>query len=96
MSDQTQATLQRVDVQLDALVDITGAQKQIAGQMGNELGDQLRIIDGLNQHMDGTQGGVQNAAKAVKEVKTSGTTWFAWVLCILLVIAIVVILIAWK
>jgi t-SNARE complex subunit (syntaxin) len=96
MSDQTQATLQRVDTQLDALIDITGTQKQIAGQMGNELGDQLRIIDGLNQHMDGTQEGVQKASDAVKEVKTSGTTWFAWVLCIILVIAIVVILAAWK
>jgi t-SNARE complex subunit (syntaxin) len=96
MSDQTQATLQRVDTQLDALIDITGTQKQIAGQMGNELGDQLRIIDGLNQHMDGTQEGVQKASDTVKEVKTRGTTWFAWVLCILLVIAIVVILAAWK
>jgi t-SNARE complex subunit (syntaxin) len=93
---QTQANLARVDTQLDALIDITGTQNQLAKQMGQELTAQTKMIGNLTDHMDGTQGGIQRATDAVKEVKTSGSTWFAWILVILLVIAIILVLVLWK
>jgi hypothetical protein len=86
---QTQANLARVDTQLDALIDITGTQKQLAKQMGQELTGQQRMIANLSDHMDGTQGGIQKATDAVKEVKTSGATWFAWILVILIILAMI-------
>jgi t-SNARE complex subunit (syntaxin) len=92
---QTQANLTRVSTQLDALVDITGTQNQIAGQLGHELTAQNKMIANLSDHMDGTQGGIQKATDAVKEVKTSGSTWFAWILVILLIIAIILVFVLW-
>jgi hypothetical protein len=93
---QTQANLARVDTQLDALIDITGTQNQLAKQMGQELTAQNKMIGNLSDHMDGTQGGIQRATSAVLDVKTSGSTWFAWVLVVLLVIAIILVLVLWK
>jgi t-SNARE complex subunit (syntaxin) len=88
---QTQANLARIEVQLDALVDITSTQNTLAKQMGQELIEQNVMTDGLVGHMETTKGGIEKATKVVKDVKTSGTTWFAWGLVILIVIAVVLI-----
>jgi t-SNARE complex subunit (syntaxin) len=93
---QTQANLARVDTQLDALIDITGTQNQLAKQMGQELTAQNKMIGNLSDHMDGTQGGILKATDAVKQVKTSGSTWFAWILVILIIIAMILVWVLWK
>jgi t-SNARE complex subunit (syntaxin) len=94
--EQTRANLERVETQLDALVDITGTQNQLAKEMGRELLTQNKMIGNLSDHMDSTQGGIQKATIAVKEVKASGTTWFAWILVILLIVALFLVWFLWK
>jgi syntaxin 8 len=93
---QTQQNLQRIDVQLDALVDITGNARVLAGQIGNELQDQNKMMSEISEHMDGTQRDVEKATAAVQDVKTAGSTWCAWVCVILTIVAIVVIFFTWK
>jgi hypothetical protein len=93
--DQMQANLGRVDRQLNALIDITGTQKQLAENMGEEFTIQTTMIESLSDHMDCAQGGVQNATDAVGEVKMSGSTWLAWILMILLTVAMFRIWFLW-
>jgi syntaxin 8 len=93
---QTQQNLQRIDGQLDALVDITGNARVLAGQIGNELHDQNKMMGEISDHMNVTQRGVEKATTAVKEVKASGSTWFAWVMVVLTLVGIVVIWFVWK
>jgi syntaxin 8 len=93
---QTQLNLQRVDTQLDALLDITGNQRVLAGQIGTELTDQQKIMGNISDHMDRTNDGIVKTTEAVLEVKTAGSTWFAWILAILTLIAIICVWALWK
>jgi hypothetical protein len=93
---QTRANLAHANTQLDALIDITGTQNELAKRMGQELSAQTKMIGNLSDHMDGTQGGILKATDAVKQVKTSGSTWFAWILVILVMIAMILVWVLWK
>jgi t-SNARE complex subunit (syntaxin) len=94
--EQVQETIQRIDGQLDALVDISGQQKHIASNMGHELDAQNRMISGMSLHMDSTQEGVDKANRAVLRVKQSAGTCTAWIIAIVLIIIIVVLPFVWK
>jgi pyruvate-formate lyase len=94
--DQVQENFQRIEGQLDALVDITGQTKHIANNMNSEIEAQNRMLGGMSMHMDATQQGVDKANEAVLKVKMTAGNCMPWLISVLLVLAIVILPIAWK
>lgn len=87
----TQQNLSRINNQLDALVDITGTSKQLAGQIGHELEEQNQMLADANRHMDITQNNVNRAVIQVQEVRAKSSTCWAWILSIILLIGIILV-----
>lgn len=96
LHQETQQNLNRIDQQLDALVDITGTSKVLANQIGGELNDQNEILRQTNDHMDSTNNQVKKAVIATQKLKHTPCSWLAWILSLLLVIANVLVLILLK
>jgi hypothetical protein len=92
---QTRGELNRIDQQLDALIEITARQFKVARQMGSELESQLRIIDDQNGHMGRTHLEVQEAALAAQRVKPSGQPQVAWLIALVLLAALFVVHFVW-
>ena len=88
---QTQQNLQIIDRQLDALVDITGQQKVISGQINTELKDQNQMISSTTQKMDNVDQNVQKATSQVHKVGETTSSCISWILMILLIIAIILV-----
>jgi len=89
---QTQVNLSTIDRQLDALVDITGQQKVIAGQMNAELVDQTQMIGNTNQKMDEANNKVEKATEKVVKAGRSSSSCISWVL-IIIEIAVILFLV---
>jgi pyruvoyl-dependent arginine decarboxylase (PvlArgDC) len=88
---QVQQNLQRIDGQLDALVDITAQGRIVATSIGSELDDQNRMLGEVGEHMDKTQDEVDKAVAKTVELKMTGSNWAGWICVVLLIAAIIVV-----
>ena len=86
---QVRQNLQRVDEQLEALVEMSGNMRVVSTTIQTELRDQTHMLADVENHMDKTADQVDNANQALGEVKASSGTCAAWILMILLIAAIV-------
>lgn len=91
LHEQTQVNMNRIDQQLDAIVDLTATQKVLAKSIGNELEDQSKMLDTSNRHMDMAQMQVDKANTRLTELKKKAGTWSAWLLIVLLIVAIILV-----
>lgn len=92
IQNQTQENLARIDDQLEALVDITGAARVTAVQIGQELRDQEKMLNQVSDHMDGAAVEIEKATTAVQAIKEHKGTCVAWILALLCLIGIIVAL----
>jgi t-SNARE complex subunit (syntaxin) len=88
---QTQANMERIDAQLDQLVDMTGSHKVKATAIGNTLEDQNRRLKDVEGQMDNTQVEIDKAIEQAREVQVATSNWIGWILCILLIIGIILV-----
>lgn len=86
---QVRQNLQRVDEQLEALVEMSGTMRVVSASIQTELRDQNTMLADVDIHMDKTADNVDRANLALEEVKASSGTCAAWILMILLIAAIV-------
>jgi predicted nucleic acid-binding Zn-ribbon protein len=66
---QSNSQLQKIDSQLDVLVQITAQMSTLAKAIGVELCAQNEMISDLNTQMDKTQTKLNNLNKQVREVR---------------------------
>jgi t-SNARE complex subunit (syntaxin) len=90
-SAQVQQNLQRIDGQLDALVDITGQAKVLGRSIGTELEDQAVMLNEVDSHMDKTQTEVDKAVQQTQEFRMTGSNWAGWICVVLLIVAIILV-----
>jgi thymidine phosphorylase len=86
-----QENFQRIDEQLDTLVEITGTNKVLAKSIGNELELQQHMLTDVDGHMGKTQDQLDRTNKVVFDLRKRGGNCAGWILVILLIIGIVVV-----
>jgi hypothetical protein len=90
---QQQQQIERQDVDLEEVVEITAKTKVVANMIGEELVESTARLTEVDGKMDRVQGQLDTVLHRMKEFLKKGSTWM-WIGCIILTV-IVLILLFW-
>ncbi|KAF9182199.1 hypothetical protein BGZ51_004884 [Haplosporangium sp. Z 767] len=95
-AQQQQMLFQEQDQQLDGVMHTVLNMRDIATTMNSELEDQSMLLDDLDEHVDRTQGSLQNAMKRmnhfIKQNEETKSTCCIGILIIVLIIMLILII----
>ena len=88
--------LQQQDEQLDRLGQSIGRQRDLSIQIGDELDDQIQMLDDVDQHVDRHQGRLDGARRQLDRVYRRGKENWGCMIISILVLILVILIIALK
>lgn len=84
------------DEQLDRLGESIGRQRELSIQMGNELDEQVELLDDVDEGVDRHQGQLDRAKKRLDRVARGARENWSWTLIAILIIILVLLIIILK
>jgi hypothetical protein len=93
--EANKAAMSGIDQGLDALIAQTGQIHTGAKAIGQELSEQIQIVQDTNERMDGTDARINQATDKVHAVgeAVGGSAIFSWICMILLIVLIIVVVV---
>ena len=89
--------LQQQDEQLDRLGESIGRQRDLSIQIGDELDDQIEMLDDVDGHVDRHQGRLDGARRQLDRVyRRSKENWGCMIISILVLILVILIIVLKK
>ena len=94
--DYHKNVLQQQDEQLDRLGESIGRQRDLSIQIGDELDDQVQMLDDVDNHVDRHQGTLDGARRQLDRVYRRGKENWGCMIISILVLILVILIIALK
>jgi syntaxin 8 len=88
--------LQDQDEQLDRLGDSIGRQRELSIQIGDELDDQVQMLDDVEEHVDRHQSTLDRARKSLGDVARKSRDNKQLTIILILIIVLVLLIIILK
>ena len=91
-----QTVLRQQDDQLDRLGESIGRQRDLSIQIGDELDDQVQMLDDVEGHVDRHQGRLDGARRQLDKVYRRGRENWGCMIISILILSLVILIIILK